>query len=120
MEVETCSLFLDDGQEGLLGGDLRQTGDVMFSVVWGGDSLGGESLGGDKLLLYDVFLKICCSLHISIFLLCCLCFSTNERGLLTIVGVTAHTFLPNDREFGREIFSSNGGARSGLLASLAG
>ena len=41
MEVETCSLFLDDGQEGLLGGDLTQTGDVMFSVVWGGDSRGG-------------------------------------------------------------------------------
>ena len=56
MEVETCSLFLDDGQEGLLGGDLTQTGDVMFSVVWGGDSRGGDSLGGDKLLLYDVFL----------------------------------------------------------------
>ena len=36
-----------------------------------------------------------------------------------MVGVTAHTFFPNDRELGREIFSSNGGANS-VLVSLAG
>jgi hypothetical protein len=86
--------------------------------VCGGDNLGGDNLGGDKLLLQDGVVENG-SLHISILDRCCLCFSIIGRGLLTIVGVTAQTFFPNDRELGREIFSSNGGAKS-VLGSFEG